>query len=82
MTIFTNILTNGLDQIIYFSRAEETTFDKKEKDHFDNFCTVYITDLVPYMNKCLQTLFPPAQLAQILGVSVLEFNKMVSVSIL
>lgn len=62
--------------ILAFHRAEETTFDKKEKDHFDNFCTVYITDLVPYLNKCLQTLFPPAQLAQILGVSLLEFNKM------
>lgn len=65
---------------IYFYRAEETTFDKKEKDQFDNFCTVYITDLVPYLNKCLQTLFPPSQLAQILGVSLLEFNKMVSVN--
>lgn len=61
-----------------FHRAEETTFDKKEKENFDNFCTVYVTDLVPYLNKCLQTLFPPAHLAQILGVSILEFNKMVS----
>ncbi|CAG2208481.1 COG8 [Mytilus edulis] len=62
--------------ILAFHRAEETTFDKKEKDNFDNFCTVYVTDLVPYLNKCLQTLFPPAHLAQILGVSILEFNKM------
>lgn len=31
------------------------------------FCTVFLEDLVPYLNRCLQLLFPPAQIAQTLG---------------
>lgn len=62
--------------IIAFHRAEETTFDEKERTQFEHFCTVYSKDLIPYLNKCLQVLFPQSQLAQILGVSVSELAKM------
>ncbi|KAJ8313339.1 hypothetical protein KUTeg_009125 [Tegillarca granosa] len=62
--------------IIAFHRAEETTFDEKERTQFEYFCTVYSKDLIPYLNKCLQVLFPQSQLAQILGVSVSELAKM------
>ncbi|BFZ13788.1 hypothetical protein BsWGS_16828 [Bradybaena similaris] len=61
--------------ILAFHRAEETTFNAKEKDQFEQFCATYATDLLPYLNRCLQSLFPPAQLANALGISVTELGK-------
>lgn len=61
----------------FSTRAEETTFNTKEKDQFEQFCATYATDLLPYLNKCLQSLFPPAQLANALGLSVSEISKKV-----
>jgi len=63
--------------LFFYYRAEETTFDAKEKARFDDFCTAYGHSLLPYINKCLQTLFPPPQLAQVLGVTVSDMQKMV-----
>ncbi|XP_012945202.1 conserved oligomeric Golgi complex subunit 8 [Aplysia californica] len=65
--------------ILAFHRAEETTFNPKERDQFEQFCAGYAADLLPYMNKCLQAVFPPAQLAQALGLSVSEINRKVCV---
>ncbi|XP_052790194.1 conserved oligomeric Golgi complex subunit 8-like [Mya arenaria] len=62
--------------ILAFHRAEETTFDAKERAKFEGFVSAYSTSLLPYMNKCLQALYPPTQLAQVLGVTVSEMNKM------
>ncbi|CAG5116302.1 unnamed protein product, partial [Candidula unifasciata] len=61
--------------ILAFYRAEETTFNAKEKDQFEQFCATYATDLLPYLNRCMQTLFPPAQLAHALGISLTELAK-------
>lgn len=62
-------------------RAEETTFDLKEKVRFSDFCSAYGHSLLPYINKCLQALFPPTQLAQVLGVTVSDMQKMVKYQI-
>ncbi|OWF48536.1 uncharacterized protein LOC110452944 [Mizuhopecten yessoensis] len=48
-------------------RAEEATFQ---------FCQVYATNLLRYLNKCLQLLIPPATLAQILCVTLTDLDKM------
>ncbi|KAL5019541.1 hypothetical protein ScPMuIL_002433 [Solemya velum] len=61
--------------ILAFHRAEETTFDQRELKQFEEFCYVYANNLLPYMNRCLQVLYPPAQLAQILGISVTDLAK-------
>ena len=53
--------------ILVFHRAEETAFSTREKELFVQFCCAYAEDLVPFLNRCLQVLFPPAQLALILG---------------
>ncbi|XP_053408745.1 conserved oligomeric Golgi complex subunit 8-like [Mercenaria mercenaria] len=71
-----NSFVNVNKIILAFHRAEETTFDRKEKERFDEFCSAYAHSLVPYINKCLQALYPQTQLAQILGVTVSELNKM------
>ena len=58
-------------------RAEETTFNQREKAQFEQFCATYVTDLLPYLNRCLQALFPASQLAHTLGISLIQLNKMV-----
>ena len=62
--------------VIYF-RAEEATFNEQEKDRFGQMCLVYANDLVPYLNKCLQALFPPSQISQMIGVTMADLVKLV-----
>lgn len=54
-------------QILVFHRAEESAFSSREKELFLQFCCSYADDLLPFLNRCLQVLFPPAQIALILG---------------
>uniref|UniRef100_A0A3Q0QX16 Conserved oligomeric Golgi complex subunit 8 n=1 Tax=Amphilophus citrinellus TaxID=61819 RepID=A0A3Q0QX16_AMPCI len=62
-------------QILVFHRAEETAFSSQEKELFVQFCSAYAEDLVPFLNRCLQVLFPPAQLALILGVPPTQLHR-------
>lgn len=57
-------------QILVFHRAEESAFSSREKELFVQFCCSYAEDLLPFLNRCLQVLFPPAQIALILGESI------------
>lgn len=50
-----------------FHRAEESAFSDREKELFAHFCSAYADDLLPFLRRCLQVLFPPAQLALVLG---------------
>ncbi|XP_076988958.1 conserved oligomeric Golgi complex subunit 8 isoform X2 [Tamandua tetradactyla] len=61
--------------ILAFHRAEEAAFSFGEQELFVQFCTVFLEDLVPYLNRCLQVLFPPTQIAQTLGVPPTQLSK-------
>ncbi|XP_043937720.1 conserved oligomeric Golgi complex subunit 8 [Protopterus annectens] len=61
--------------ILAFHRAEETAFSGRERELFVHFCVAFAEDLVPYLNRCLQVLFPPAQIAQILGIPPTQVHK-------
>ncbi|EMP33366.1 Conserved oligomeric Golgi complex subunit 8 [Chelonia mydas] len=61
--------------ILAFHRAEEAAFSNREQELFAQFCTVFLEDLLPYLNRCLQVLFPPAQIAQTLGVPPTQLHK-------
>ncbi|XP_062861287.1 conserved oligomeric Golgi complex subunit 8 [Trichomycterus rosablanca] len=61
--------------ILVFHRAEDTAFSSRERELFVQFCTAFAEDMVPFLNRCLQVLFPPAQLAQIFGVSPAQLQK-------
>uniref|UniRef100_UPI003AAAABDA conserved oligomeric Golgi complex subunit 8 n=1 Tax=Centroberyx gerrardi TaxID=166262 RepID=UPI003AAAABDA len=61
--------------ILVFHRAEESAFSSREKELFVQFCCAFAEDLVPFLNRCLQVLFPPAQLALILGVPPTQVHK-------
>uniref|UniRef100_A0A8C9Y2N3 Conserved oligomeric Golgi complex subunit 8 n=1 Tax=Sander lucioperca TaxID=283035 RepID=A0A8C9Y2N3_SANLU len=58
-----------------FNRAEESAFSSREKELFVHFCCSYADDLLPFLNRCLQVLFPPAQLALILGVPATQLHR-------
>uniref|UniRef100_A0A3P8RKJ7 Conserved oligomeric Golgi complex subunit 8 n=1 Tax=Amphiprion percula TaxID=161767 RepID=A0A3P8RKJ7_AMPPE len=62
-------------QILVFHRAEESAFSSREKELFVQFCCCYAEDLLPFLNRCLQVLFPPAQLALILGVPATHLHR-------
>lgn len=62
-------------QILVFHRAEESAFSGREKELFVQFCCSYADDLLPFLNRCLQVLFPPAQLAVILGVPATQLHR-------
>ncbi|XP_017295371.1 conserved oligomeric Golgi complex subunit 8 [Kryptolebias marmoratus] len=62
-------------QILVFHRAEESAFSIREKELFVQFCSSYAEDLLPFLNRCLQVLFPPAQLALILGVPASQLHR-------
>ncbi|XP_053283989.1 conserved oligomeric Golgi complex subunit 8 [Pleuronectes platessa] len=62
-------------QILVFHRAEESAFSSREKELFLQFCCSYAEDLLPFLNRCLQLLFPPAQVALILGVPPTQLHR-------
>ncbi|KAM3625007.1 uncharacterized protein V6R79_005507 [Siganus canaliculatus] len=62
-------------QILVFHRAEESAFSSRERELFVQFCCSYAEDLLPFLNRCLQVLFPPAQLALILGVPPTQLHR-------
>ncbi|KAG2469594.1 conserved oligomeric Golgi complex subunit 8 [Polypterus senegalus] len=68
-------LRNVTKLILAFHRAEETAFSSREKELFIQFCSAFAEDLVPFLNRCLQVLFPPAQIAQILGIPPTQVHK-------
>ncbi|TSL75296.1 Conserved oligomeric Golgi complex subunit 8 [Bagarius yarrelli] len=61
--------------ILVFHRAEESAFSSRERELFVRFCRSFAEDMVPFLNQCLQVLFPPAQLAQILGIPPTQVQK-------
>ncbi|KAM9481292.1 conserved oligomeric Golgi complex subunit 8 [Clarias gariepinus] len=63
------------DLILIFHRAEESAFSSRERDLFVQFCCAFAEDMVPFLNRSLRVMFPPAQLAQILGVPPTQVHK-------
>ncbi|KAK1890613.1 Conserved oligomeric Golgi complex subunit 8 [Dissostichus eleginoides] len=68
-------MTNVTRQVLLFHRAEESAFSAREKDLFLSFCCSYAEDLLPFINRCLEILFPPNQIALILGVPVSQLHR-------
>ncbi|KAM9408421.1 conserved oligomeric Golgi complex subunit 8 [Pholidichthys leucotaenia] len=62
-------------QILVFHRAEESAFSDREKELFVEFCRSYAEDLLPFINRCLQLLFPPGQIAIVLGVPASQLQR-------
>lgn len=46
-----------------FYSTEFTTLNSEEKELFHKFCTVLVKEFLPYLNKCVQTLFSSKSMA-------------------
>lgn len=58
-----------------FYRQEQQAFGHNEKENFLRFCTCFSGDLVPYLQRCLHELFPPAVLMNHLGINAMTLQK-------
>lgn len=72
-TILENLsqsLAHVVNTLIGFYNKEQQGFSVMEKDKFIVCCNLFIDDLIPYLQKCMNQIFPQASLAEQLGVSV------------
>lgn len=62
-----------------FYRTEVGTLTAAEKELFTKFCSVLAKELVPYLNKCLQALFPSKAIEVLAGYNTLSTDSSTSV---
>ena len=60
------------------NRLEHDSFTAEEQLTFGRMCEVFALDLVTYLNKCLQVIFPPSQIAKALGLTLNKLQETVS----
>lgn len=58
-----------------FFKQEQQAFAATEKENFLRFCSSFVYDLIPYLQKCVHVLFPVQTLADHLGVPVMSLQK-------
>lgn len=75
----TNHLRESLGAVVRctlaFYRQEQQALTQAEKDNFTRFCACFAGQLLPYLQKCLHALFPPAVIASHLGVTLQLLQK-------
>lgn len=49
---------------------EQQAFNTNSKDAFTRLCMCFADDLVPYIQKCIHIIFPPSNIANMLGLTV------------
>lgn len=52
-------LENVSKAILNFYRSEQQAFGMKEKENFARMCSVFSFDLLPYLQKCISSIFIP-----------------------
>ncbi|KAM9817570.1 conserved oligomeric Golgi complex subunit 8 [Neosynchiropus ocellatus] len=62
-------------QMLSFHRAEASAFSPQEEQQFVHMCSAYADDMLPFINRCLQLLFPATQLALVLGVPPSQLSR-------
>ena len=61
--------------LMKYYNSEKVTLTVIESEHFMDFLRVFMMIFLPYVSTCMQALFPDAQLAKELGVSVLDVSE-------
>ncbi|CAM9711903.1 unnamed protein product, partial [Lampetra fluviatilis] len=69
-------LVGAVDAVLAFHRAEEPAMSAREAELFARFCAALARELAPHLDRCLQALFPPAELARALGVSLAHLSRL------
>ncbi|XP_033096780.1 conserved oligomeric Golgi complex subunit 8-like [Anneissia japonica] len=71
-----------METIVAYFRAEETTFNDQQMVLFLKLCRIASEEMVPFLNRCLQLLFPASSIAQTLGVTVHDLSKMGGIGVM
>ncbi|KFB47499.1 AGAP011488-PA-like protein [Anopheles sinensis] len=78
-TNVTELVEGSLEQvcrgILGFYRQEQQAFAPTERECFIRLCSCFAYDLIPYLQRCIHVIFPPATLASHLGINVLTLQK-------
>lgn len=65
-----DVLCMVCSELLSFHRAEHSALSSREQELFVQMCLSFSEDLLPFINRCLQLLFPHTHIAQCTGVSV------------
>ncbi|CAH1257804.1 Hypp1895 [Branchiostoma lanceolatum] len=76
MTVLQTSLCKATDVILAFHRAEESAMSASEQELFGRLCSSFAHSLVPFVNTCLQVMYPAAAVAQVLGVPTADVAKL------
>lgn len=68
-------LVNVSRTILSFYRQEQQALSNTEKDAFTRFCVCFAEQLLPYIQRCLHTIFKPNEIAAHLGVSAYRLQQ-------
>ncbi|XP_019641305.1 PREDICTED: conserved oligomeric Golgi complex subunit 8-like isoform X2 [Branchiostoma belcheri] len=75
-TVLQTSLCKAADVILAFHRAEESAMSSSEKELFGQLCSSFAHSLVPFVNSCLQVMYPAAAVAQVLGIPTADVAKL------
>jgi len=73
--LITDSLIHIRNLLTKYYNSEKVTLTVIESEHFIDFLRIFISIFIPYISTCIQALFPDAQLARELGVSVLDISE-------
>lgn len=75
----TKLLEKSLVQvagnIVKFYRQEQQALGAKERDNFVKFCCAFAYELVPYIQRCIQDIFPTNLLTTYLGINAVALQR-------
>lgn len=61
--------------IAKFYRQEQQALGAKERDNFVKFCCAFAYELVPYIQRCIQDIFPANLLTMYLGINTVALQR-------
>ena len=61
--------------ILNFYRQEQQAFGAHERENFGKLCACFAYHLVPYIQKCIHVLYPPAVVTTHLGINAMTLQK-------
>ena len=61
--------------ILVFYRGEQQAFGVKEKENFLKFCSCFAYDLIPFLQNCINLIFPAVKVAAYLGINLPTLQK-------
>lgn len=68
-------LTTVAKNILGFYRGEQQAFGSKEKENFSKLCSCFAYDLIPFLQNCINLIFPSSKVAAYLGINLPTLQK-------